>query len=494
MPVEFSNLYFLYILLPLTVLVYFLIPDVRRKNTALLVISLLFYAMGQPLYVPLLVGLSYLNYRMALRIRPGTKASVAAPVAINIAVLALFKYLDFFLGILGIHTESGVLLGLLKSITGGLNAIGFSFREPTSVLPIGLSFYAFSAVSYLVDVYRKTVPAEKSFYDLLLYFSLFPKMLQGPIVRYEQMRKHLHQRKVNLRLVFEGLQRFCVGLAKKVLLADYCGKVIAELSGGADQALVGAWLSAILFTFQIYYDFSGYTDMAIGLGRIFGFRFCENFDLPYTSLSITEFWRRWHMSLGSFFRDYVYIPLGGNRRGVLRQILNLFVVWALTGLWHGASWNFVIWGLYFFVLLSVEKQIMPMLEDLPRALRNFLTMLSVLFGWVIFSHESFDSLAGAIGAMLGFGGLTTVGVGIRVLNSLPLMLACWLGVTRLPRIVAQMLSGLCGMAGKERKSSVVTAPKVVYVALCFLWMCLLLWLCTVSLVGSTSAPSIYGGF
>lgn len=494
MYLEFSNLYFLYILLPLTLIVYFAIPDVRRKNVALLVISLLFYAMGQPIYMLLLVGLSYLNYFLALRIRPGRKATVILPVAVNIAVLALFKYLDFFLGMVGVHTESGLLLGLLKSMTNGLNAIGFSFREPKTVLPIGISFYAFSAVSYLVDVYRRTVPAEKNFFDLLLYFSLFPKMLQGPIVRYEQLRKKIRQRKTNLRLVYEGGVRFAVGLAKKVLLADYCGKVVAELSGGADQALVGAWLSALLFTFQIYYDFSGYTDMAIGLGRIFGFKFCENFDMPYTSLSITEFWRRWHMSLGNFFRDYVYIPLGGNRRGKLRQILNLFVVWALTGLWHGASWNFVIWGLYFFVLLAAEKQIMPYLEDLPGALRNFLTMLLVLFGWVIFSHENFDALSSFIGAMLGFGGLSTVGIGIRVLNSLPLIAACWLGCTNLPGMFVRILKNVCGMVGKERKSDGITAGKVLYVTACFLLVCCLLWLCTVSMVGSTSAPSIYGAF
>ena len=491
---EFTNLYFLYILLPLTMVVYFVIPDVRRKNIALLTISLLFYAMGQPLYIPLLVGLSYVNYILALRIRPDKKLTVVIPVAINIIVLALFKYLDFFLGMLGVQTETGVLLGLLKSVTEGLNSIGFSFREPTTVLPIGISFYTFSAISYLVDVYRRKFPAEKSFFELLLYFCLFPKMLQGPIVRYEQMRKRLHQRKVNIRRVYEGLLRFVVGLSKKVLLADYCGKVVAELAGGADQALVGAWLSALLFTFQIYYDFSGYTDMAIGLGQMFGFRFCENFDLPYTSLSVTEFWRRWHMSLGSFFRDYVYIPLGGNRLGKLRQILNLLVVWALTGLWHGASWTFVIWGLYFFVLLAVEKQIMPMLEDLPKSLRNFLTMLLVLFGWVIFSHENFGELGSFVGAMLGFGGLSTVGIGIRVLNSLPLILVCWLGATSLPRMFVRILSSLCGMAGKERASAEITPTKVLYVTVSFLWICLLLWLCTISLVGSTSAPSIYGAF
>lgn len=279
---EFSSLYFLYLFLPLTLAVYFLMPGLRLKNIVLLVASLLFYAMGQPLYLLLLVGLSYLNFVLAKRIRPGKKKSLILPVAINLGVLALFKYLDFFLGIFGISAESGgVLLSLVRSITEGLNSAGFAFRTPSSVLPIGLSFYAFQVVSYLADVYWGKVKAERSFFCLLLYLSMFPKVVQGPIVRYEQIAPQLRQRRTTSLAAFKGALRFLMGLAKKVLLADYAGKVVTSLATGtAGTTVVGAWLSALMFMFQIYFDFSGYSDMAIGLGRIFGFRYAENFDLP----------------------------------------------------------------------------------------------------------------------------------------------------------------------------------------------------------------------
>lgn len=492
---EFSNLYFLYILLPLTLVVYFFMPDIRKKNTVLLVVSLLFYAMGQPIYVLLMAGLSYLNYRFALRMDPEDRATVLLPVAVNILVLAVFKYLDFFLGMVGLGVEGGLLLSGLKGMVKGLNSIGFAFREPTTVLPIGISFYTFSVISYLVDVYREKVPAEKSFFNLLLYLTMFPKLLQGPIVRYEQIAPQLTQRSTNPRMIFEGAQRFVFGLAKKVLLADYAGKVVAELAGASTgQSFVAAWLGAIMFMFQIYFDFSGYTDMAIGLGRIFGFKYCENFDLPYTSKSITEFWRRWHMSLGSFFRDYVYIPLGGNRKGNARRVVNMLVVWALTGLWHGASWNYVIWGLYFFVLLTVEKQLMPMLETLHDGVRTAITLILVLFGWVIFSHEDLSSLGTALGAMIGLSGFAGAGVWTKFLNALPLLIVCAIGSSPLPRMGGQIFAGMCGMGRRRRKGNQITGARVAYLAVTFMVICLLLWLCTVSLVGSTSAPSIYANF
>lgn len=492
---EFSNLYFLYILLPLTLVVYFFMPDIRKKNTVLLVVSLLFYAMGQPLYVLLMVGLSYLNYLFALRMDPQDRGTILLPVAVNILVLAVFKYLDFFLGMIGLGVEGGLLLSGLKGMVKGLNSIGFAFREPTTVLPIGISFYIFSVISYLVDVYREKVPAEKNFPDLLLYLTMFPKLLQGPIVRYEQIAPQLTQRSANPRMIFEGAQRFAFGLAKKVLLADYAGKVVSELSAtSADSGLVSAWLSAIMFMFQIYYDFSGYTDMAIGLGRIFGFKYCENFDLPYTSKSITEFWRRWHMSLGSFFRDYVYIPLGGNRKGNARRVVNMLAVWALTGLWHGANWNYVIWGLYFFILLTVEKQIMPMLETLHDGVRRAITLILVLFGWVIFSHEDLGSLGTALGAMIGLNGFAGAGVWTKFLNALPLLIACAIGSSPLPRMTGQIFAGMCAMSRRRKNGNRITGPRVAYLAVTFAVICLLLWLSTVSLVGSTSAPSIYANF
>ena len=393
---EFSSLYFLYLFLPLTLLVYFLVPGLRLKNIVLLAASLLFYAMGQPVYVLLLVGLSYANFAMARRIRPGKRNTLFLPVVVNLAVLGLFKYLDFFLGIFGITVaDGGVMLAALRGITNGLNSIGFAFRSPTSALPLGLSFYAFQVISYVADVYRGKVKAERSFFNLLLYLSMFPKMMQGPIVRYEQVARQLMDRRTTPRAAFEGAQRFIIGLAKKVLLADYAGKVVASLStGGGNGTFVGAWLAALMFMFQIYFDFSGYSDMAIGLGRIFGFRYCENFDLPYISTSITEFWRRWHMSLGSFFRDYVYIPLGGSRRDTVRLAVNTMVVFLLSGLWHGAALHFVVWGGVHGALLLLEKALTPCGGKHKArtwtavCLRHAYTVSLVCIAWVFFRAAS----------------------------------------------------------------------------------------------------------
>ena len=489
---EFSNLYFLYIWLPLVLMVSCLAGRQRWKNIILTGFSLFFYAMGQPLYLPLLMGLTYANFRLARLIRSGDRRSVWMPVALNLAVLALFKYLDFFLGIFGLSTADGLLLELARGLVRGLNTIGFAFREPAAVLPVGISFFTFSMVSYLVDVYRgKTVPAE-NFWQLMLYVCLFPKLLQGPIVRYEHIRCQLARRRTQPRDAFEGGLRFVMGLSKKVLLADYCGKIIGELAAmGGETTFVGAWLSALLFMFQIYFDFSGYSDMAIGLGRIFGFRFCENFDLPYTARSVSEFWRRWHISLGTFFRDYVYIPLGGNRMGLPRQILNLLVVWVLTGLWHGASWNYVLWGLYFFLLLAAEKCWKDQIEKLHVAARRAVTLLLILVGWVLFSHEDFSGLGAALAGMIGFGGFTGTGVGLKLLNSLPLMAVCALGCTGLPRRMARIWRQICGV---DDGGDTVTPRKAAYLLSTFALMMVLLWLCTVSLVGTTSAPSIYGNF
>ena len=492
---EYSNLYFLFILLPLTMLFYFLMPSMRLKNAALLGISMLFYAMGQPLYLIFMIGISYVNYLLSKRIKAGDKWSIALPVAIDLLVICTFKYLDFFLSMVGIVVDHGVVMSFYRLIIDELNSIGFSIQYPTTVLPIGISFYIFSMISYLGDVYMGKVQVEKDFSSVLLCWIMYPQLLMGPIVRYEQVQVELHTRKVYPRMIFAGIQRFAVGLAEKVLIADYCGQMIGKLADlNCDTMLVGAWLSAIMFTFQIYFDFCGYSNMAIGLGMVFGFKYCENFDLPYTSKSITEFWRRWHMSLGTFFRDYVYIPLGGNRKGMARQILNMLIVWALTGLWHGASWNFVLWGVFNFVLLSIEKQIMPQLEELPDRLRNFLTMLVVLFGWVMFSHTDFGELGIALKAMFGFGGFAAAGTGTLLMNALPLIGVCLIGCSRIPRTVSQMFARACGMYGKRRKSNAIDAGKLVYVAVCFLFICLMLYLCVVSMVGTTSTPSIYADF
>lgn len=453
---EFSNLFFLYIFLPLTLAIYFLVSQMRGKNYVLITASLIFYAMGQPYYLPLLLLTAYANYALAYRVQDGNRAMLSVAVGGNLAVLLLFK-----------------LLGQFTSVA----------------LPIGISFYTFQLVSYQVDVYRgKTRPAQY-FSKLLLYVSMFPKMVMGPIVRYEQVEKQLERRRTNPKAIFEGLIRFVVGLAKKVLIADYAYGVYDQLS---KQAFGGAaWLGALMFMFYIYFEFSGCTDMAIGLGRVFGFRYAENFDVPYASSSITEFWRRWHITLGSFFRDYVYIPLGGNRKGRARQILNLLVVWALTGLWHGTSLNFILWGLYFFVLLAIEKQIMPKLERLPFAVRNLLTMFFVLIGWVLFAHENIAELGNTFAMMFGKGAFWSGSVTVILKNSVPLILLCLLGSSVLPRWFAAIWSILLVRQKKQNRFSLLQTLHAVSL---FLFAALLLYLCTASLVGASSKPSLYASF
>lgn len=453
---EFSNLFFLYIFLPLTIAAYFLMPQMRGKNYVLIAASLIFYAMGQPCYLPLLLLTAYINYAMAYRVQEGSRAILAAVVGGNLAVLLLFK-----------------ILGQFTSVA----------------LPIGVSFYTFQLVSYQVDVFRgKTRPAQY-FSKLLLYVSMFPKMVMGPIVRYEQVERQLERRKTNPKAIFEGMIRFVVGLAKKVLIADYAYSAYDQLS---KQAFGGAaWLGALMFMFYIYFEFSGCTDMAIGLGRVFGFRYAENFDVPYASSSITEFWRRWHITLGSFFRDYVYIPLGGNRKGRARQILNLLVVWALTGLWHGTSMNFILWGLYFFVLLAIEKQIMPKLERMPFALRNLFTMFFVLIGWVLFAHENMAELGNTFAMMFGKGAFWSGSVTVILKNSVPLLLLCLLGSSVLPKWFAAIWSILLVRQKKQNRFSLLQTLHAVSL---FLFAALLLYLCTASLVGASSKPSLYASF
>lgn len=467
---EFSTLYFLYLFLPITLAVYFLVPGMQRKNTVLLVASLVFYAMGKLCYLPLLLVTAFVNFYLSQRIAPGRCSTVLLPVGINLLLLGVFKYLDFLLGIFGVAGKDGGAI------------LGWAF-------PIGISFYTFQMVSYLVDVYRgKYAPAER-FSSFMLYLSMFPKMLMGPIVRYDEVRKQLTYRRTNPRAIFEGGVRFVVGLAKKVLIADYAYTVVSELEKLSYGA--AAWLSALMFMFYIYFEFSGCSDMAIGLGRIFGFHYPENFNLPYASASITDFWRRWHMTLGSFFRDYVYIPLGGNRKGKARQVLNMLAVWALTGLWHGANWNYIIWGLYFFLLLSVEKQIMDRLERLPFVARNLITMFFVLIGWVIFSHESLPELGSTLAAMFGKGTFWNASVGVILKNALLLIALCVVGSSAVPRWISLIWSGIL-VRGK--KSNAITAPQLIYALSLFLYAAVLLYFCTASLSGASSVPSLYASF
>lgn len=490
---EFSGLFSLYGVLPLTLLAYFLIPDVGRKNTLLIVASLLLYAMCQPLYVPVLLLLCRMNFRMAQKIKKGRKNTVLLPVACNLGVLLLLKYADPLLMLAGIGAESGGLLtGFAGRVVEALNKLGMSMEKPTSLAPLGISFYTLTVISYLLDVYRGKHPAERSFKSFLLHMVLFPKLFQGPIVRYEQVSPQLKERRENYRQVVEGLLRFCTGLGKKVLLADYCGRMIAELAEmKSDQALIGSWLAAVLFLFRIYYDFSGCCDMAVGLGRIFGFRFPENFNLPYTALSVTDFCERWNLTLGNFFRDYVYDPLCRKREGKLNRAFALLITMLLASLWHGGTFNFLIFGLYFAAVVLIEEQLEDFLLDLPYWLRRVLTILVLLFGWVIFRCPDVEGLGVTLKAMIGSGGLKVLGDGTRVMNCIPLIGACWIGATSIPKRLRFWWRGFCGITGNKEKAQRPPALKYVYLASCFLFIILMLWWCTVSRTGTPVQPSIF---
>ena len=376
----FSSLTFIFIFLPLVLLIYFSVPGRKPKNCVLFLVSLWFYAWGEPVYVLLVLLSAISNFVFARYISVNkedgdnrrAKAGFVLALVLNVGILGFFKY-------------SGFLVENLNSF------LGTSFYLASLPLPIGLSFYTFAAISYIADVYTGKIEAEENFLVLATYIALFPQIMAGPIVRYFHIGPQLQNRQESFADVIKGLRRFIIGLGKKVLLANQMG-IIADTifnTGGTPGTLL-IWLAAIAYTFQIYFDFSGYSDMAIGLGRMFGFHYLENFDYPYVSKSITEFWRRWHISLGSWFRDYVYIPLGGNRKWVFR---NLFVVWFLTGLWHGANWNFIFWGLYYGLLLVIEKYLIKnALMKTPPVFQHFYAMFFVVIGWVLFRIENLSDL------------------------------------------------------------------------------------------------------
>ncbi len=475
----FSNLIFLYLFLPITVLAYFVIPSLAWKNAVLLLASLFFYAWGEPVYVFLLIGSAFLNYLAGRWMHRKKKWVLAIAVSLNLLLLGVFKY-------------TGFLVANWNAVTG------MAVPVPAIALPIGISFYTFQAMSYVIDVYRGSVPVQRSFLNFLLYVALFPQLIAGPIVRYADIQKQLTNRKTTAAGAFDGMTRFCIGLGKKVLLADYAGKVADDLFAALPNlTALGAWLGAAFVMLQIYFDFSGYSDMAIGLGRIFGFRYRENFRLPYTARSITDFWRRWHISLSSFFRDYVYIPLGGNRRGKRRQIFNLFVVWTLTGLWHGASWNYVLWGLYFFVLLAAEKALGARLARVPKVLGHLCTLVLVLFSWVIFHFENLGDIRAVFTAMFGGGaGLSNSMVEIQLMNALPQGIVSILGCTALPQDFAAVWNKFVGgqVAREKGHWKCATALEMVNSVVIFVFCGAILFLATVSLIGSGYSPFLYFRF
>lgn len=389
----FSSVMFLFRFLPAFLICYYVVPG-RMKNFVLFLGSLIFYAWGEPVYVLLMLfstGVDYFHGRMIERFRGSGKARVflISSVLINLGVLCFFKYADF----------------LLQSVNG---LLGTKIPLMNPGLPIGISFYTFQTMSYTIDVFRGEAKVQKSLLDFGVYVTMFPQLIAGPIVKYRDVEERLSRRRIGICEVSRGMRRFCTGLAKKVLLANNIGLLWAEISGknSGELSALTAWIGILAFAFQIYFDFSGYSDMAIGLGEMLGFRFPENFQYPYISASVTEFWRRWHISLGSWFREYVYIPLGGNRRGLPRQLVNIFIVWMLTGIWHGAGWNFLLWGLWFAVFLSLEKLFLgKILKALPRLFGVLYNSVVVLTGWVLFALETPEQILGYFRALLGGSGL-----------------------------------------------------------------------------------------
>lgn len=415
----FSSIPFLYYFLPLVLAVYFLTPA-RFRNAVLLLASLIFYAWGEPKYVLLMLASILSGYGFGLlqeryRGQKGAKLVCGLSVAVSLSFLLYFKYADFFLE--NFNAATGLGVPLLRI-----------------ALPIGISFYTFQIISYTVDVYRGE-PAQKNLIHLATYVAMFPQLIAGPIVRYSDIAQQLEHRSHSTALAAEGVRRFLIGLGKKILIANQLGELCSVFRASDEKSVLFYWLYAVAFALHIYFDFSGYSDMAIGLGKVFGFHFLENFNYPYISASITEFWRRWHMSLGTWFRDYVYIPLGGNRVGRARQLLNILVVWMLTGFWHGAAWNFVVWGLMFAVLLIMEK--LWLLKPLSkcRPLAHLYVVFFVVISFVIFNAENMGQALSDIGGLFGAGGIPLVSAeAVYCLRSFALVLIlAVLGATPLLR-------------------------------------------------------------
>ena len=414
----FSSNVFLFAYLPIVLVTYYLVPRVLR-NPVLLLVSLFFYGWGEPVYLLLMIGtilLDYLfGYWVHLRHSQGKSAKLvlALGVALNLLILGYFKYAGFI-------AEQLRLIPAFAELT-----------VPEISLPIGISFYIFQSMSYIIDVYRDDAPVQKNVLTMGTYVTLFPQLIAGPIVRYGDVAAQLEKRNENVSDFASGVHLFLIGMGKKVLLANPMGNLWDLLR--AEPGSIAAWFGIIAYTLQIYFDFSGYSDMARGLGRMFGFEFLENFNYPYISKSVTEFWRRWHISLSTWFKEYVYIPLGGNRKGIVRQILNILVVWALTGLWHGASWNFVLWGLYYALLLIAEKTfLLKLLQKLPAFACHLYALVTVVLGWTLFYFEDMGEMVAFLGRMFLQEATSAEGINL-ILGFLPMLLVSAFAATPVVR-------------------------------------------------------------
>ncbi len=471
----FSSLLFVFVFLSAAISVYHILPGIKLKNAWLIFASLAFYAFGGGMYTLLLILCVIVNYIcgnliIKYREKKAAKVFLVLSVALCLSLLGVYKYSGLFLA----------TFEDLTSIKTGLTA---------PMLPIGISFYTFQAMSYTIDVYRGDVKEKPTFWQFLMFVSMFPQLIAGPIVRYTDIINRVADRRVTLIAFAQGLRRFLTGLAKKVLIADYSYTLISTLLGdGKDLAFTSLVGGMIYYTFYIYFDFSGYSDMAIGMGKMLGFDFPENFNYPYISDSITEFWRRWHMTLSTFFRDYVYIPLGGNRCSKWRQVFNLLVVWGLTGFWHGASWNFLLWGLYYFVVLVLEKFVWGgLLKKIPAVFRHIYTLVLVFFGWILFYFDDFSALGSALLTLFGASGapMSEPAHITLMLNNIPFF------------AIAVICCFPIVPAIKERvmRASVKHPSLVVWqAAFTIVYNLIVLFACTAALVGSSYSPFLYFRF
>lgn len=470
----FSNLFFIYLFLPLNLILYYAVPNKTWKNVVLLLFSLFFYSWGEPVWVFLLMLTAFLDYTWAKCIEYFNLTGQQRRKKI-----ALIASLVFDLGMLGVFKYSGFVVENINLLTG------LSLPVPQIALPIGISFYTFQTISYVLDVYRGQVAAQKRYYKYLMYLSSYHQLVAGPIVRYSDVAAEIENRTVSAQDFSEGITRFCLGLTKKVVVANVAGSLAGNYLDAnlASLSVAGAWFGVLLYTLQIYYDFSAYSDMAIGLGRMFGFHYHQNFNYPYIAKSVTEFWRRWHISLSSFFRDYVYIPLGGKYR---HQIFNICVVWFLTGLWHGASWNFILWGVFYGALLIVEKLgLLKVLEKIPSVFSHLYLLFLTLIGWTIFYTTDLGKLGGYFGVMFGLSGnaISDPQLSITFMNNLFWLIAAVLFCMPITQLVKRW-------AQAQRSEGVRAGISIVNAIM----NVMLLFVCTAMLVGDSYNPFLYFRF
>ena len=469
----FSSLVFLCIFLPVVLILHQVIRNRKAQNGLLLAASLLFYAYGEPIYIFLMLISALLNYCFAnILAQRHSKGILALSVIVNLGLLGVFKYTGFFV------TNLNLIFGLTLPV-------------PQIALPIGISFFTFQALSYVIDVYRGEVAAQKSYAKLLLYISFFPQLIAGPIVRYQDIALQIDDRTTDLRQTAFGLRRFIVGLSKKVLISNAMGAVADYVfnHGAAELNMLSAWIGAIAYLMQIYYDFSGYSDMAIGLGKIFGFQFKENFRYPYIANSVQDFWRRWHISLSTFFRDYVYIPLGGNRKGKLRTVLNRLIVFALTGLWHGANWTFIVWGLFHGMFLLLEAFV-PQMQKLPKVLRRIYTLLVVTVAFVVFRADNLSEAVLFVGKMFAGFNFNAASMSFAVQALTPGFLAMLLAAVVCCGPFEKLANNMRMLENKDTLTAGESRLQIASFLLAFLF---LLW-CIIRLAGGSYNPFIYFRF